>query len=94
MKIPKQSQPVFRGGYSGSAILSIHPSDCPDGTLSIWFPDGTSTSVPNIVPCCYDYPNCDPCGRNWDAYVGQHFTKQCGINNSFHCVWQEGGCNL
>lgn len=68
--------------------------DCPDGTLSIWFPDGTSTSVPGIVPCCYSYPSCGPCGRNWDAYVGEHFTTQCGADNANQCIWQESSGGL
>lgn len=92
MRMSKQSQPALAGSsYVGpEGQLSISPSDCSDGTLHVWFPDGSSTSVPNIVPCCYSYPSgCNPCGRNWDAYVGTHFTQQCGTNNSYNCIWQE-----
>lgn len=91
MRIPKQSPPMISRGYAAdyTDTSEIVPSDCSDGTLKVWFPDGTSTSIPNIVPCCYTYPSCKPCGRNWDKYVGDHFTPQCGPNNAKQCVWQE-----
>ncbi len=93
MRIPKQTPPVpisdYSIRYTTAPTVGISTSDCADGTLQVWFPDGTTTSIPNIVPCCYSYPDCDPCGRNWDNYVGEHFTPQCGPNNSKKCIWQE-----
>lgn len=72
----------------------VAPSDCPDGTLNVWFPDGTSTSVPGVVACCYSYPSCDPCsGHNYDSWIGDHFKTQCGDNNSKRCYYTTS-CSL
>lgn len=71
------------------AAVSNAFADCPAGNLSVWFPDGSSTTVPSTTACCYKFPSCEPCsGHDYDAYVAEHFEPQCGPGNSKRCVWR------
>lgn len=96
---PKQSAPALNSYSSAhdASFPAIEPSKkCNKGTLKVWFPDGTSTSVNGVVNCCSKgkYPNehCGTCGNQnsdyWNDWIGDHFYNQCGADNANNCYYR------
>lgn len=89
MYTPKQRGPIVNSTSSFSAT-AIQPSDCPNGDLFVYFPQGGQSVIPGAVPCCYAYPNCNPCDRppsHWNPIIGNAFPSQCGPNNQNGCAY-------
>jgi hypothetical protein len=88
MKLPTQMRPAaanYAAAYSGiqegvrpSGIL---PSDCCDGTVTIYSPSG-SQLYQGTSGCCYSGSKayCYPCGGEqaaWETYAKKYFPQFC-----------------
>jgi hypothetical protein len=60
MNIAPQHPAVFRNSFPGSTA-AVRASDCKDGKLTVYFPNGQKVDVKKKVSCCYHFPHCRPC---------------------------------